>query len=838
MPPSTHSTAWRPLSLIMASTLLIALPVAAADGVDETSTDEDPASDEQAPDGEASTTELEAITVTGDAAAARRNILPYSDGLDSVTGTDRDYIDTPRQATIVSEELLDKAAISEIRDLTRVSASTYSPNNFGNTSLPTIRGDLGEIFQNGMRRIGGNNGFGFPTSFNSVEEINVVKGPPSVPLGPTQRVGGYINLVTKKPHLDAFRGHATVETGGFEGMSATDRERVRVDVGGPIERGVSGYRVSAEIIRDDEFHDFAETESEDLYVAFAHEPSDALRLDFSLEHFDTEFADVAGFNRATQDLIDNGTFITGTDPQAGPFPGLDAVADGENVISPTGTTELDRNQVLNHPDDFSEAEHTLAQLTVDWQPRDGFGVTNRTLIQDVSKTEVETNSFVEIIDTDRAFQNRTEFDLDFATRLGGLEWEHDLLTGVDVRYQEVVGFSQFTTEADNPIDLTGPLDSRRIPINDLSVQTADVQALRDQLVFLESEGVFVSPGAQYDVDGDGTGDFRLSDTTDSQAWQIGLFAQDDIRLAERWLLLAGVRADFYDVEARDPIPPAGVDRRASDSITEINPTANLSLTYKPGERSSVYFAYYFTKATSNSLGGGFALGPNNEIPDEDFDTDSELFEFGGRVALLRDELVLSSAIFEQTRSLRNRDGSLSGIKTQGAELEMQYQPNDRFYGTLNLSYLDVRFDDSIAFQGTRRVTDAFDDSAPEIIEGTGLGSPNVTAFGPTDAKVPGQPDYLLSAFANYRFTPAFSTHVGAVWTDEYKLDFEGTVEVPDQITVNAGAAYRWQDWEARLDVFNVTDEENFSPVFNGFFGGTLVFPEPPRSFVASLTYRF
>ncbi len=89
-----------------------------------------------------------------------------------------------------------------MRDILRATSDTYSPNVFGLTSLPYIRGQEGEVFYNGIRRGGGNNGYGLPFSFNPVESIDVVKGPATPVYGATQRVGGYVNLVTKQPYFD------------------------------------------------------------------------------------------------------------------------------------------------------------------------------------------------------------------------------------------------------------------------------------------------------------------------------------------------------------------------------------------------------------------------------------------------------------------------------------------------------------------------------------------------------------------------------------------------------------------------------------------------------------
>ncbi len=50
--------------------------------------------------------------------------------------------------------------------------------------------------------------------------------------------------------------------------------------------------------------------------------------------------------------------------------------------------------------------------------------------------------------------------------------------------------------------------------------------------------------------------------------------------------------------------------------------------------------------------------------------------------------------------------------------------------------------------------------------------------------------------------------------------------------------YRQPRYELCLDVVNATDEENFPPIFNGYFGADLVFPEEPVRFRLSASYRF
>src|SRR5690606_15028341 len=116
---------------------------------------------------------------------------------------------------------------------------------------------------------------------------------------------------------------------------------------------------------------------------------------------------------------------------------------------------------------------------------------NRTYYQHLNRDGINQNSFVEVIDGAETFENRLE-----------LHWQQGTTVGANVRLNDVLGYSQFTTEADLPIDLTADLAARRIPLT--PAQQARLVELRP--------GLYVSPGAQYDRDGDGVGDFNISDT--------------------------------------------------------------------------------------------------------------------------------------------------------------------------------------------------------------------------------------------------------------------------------------------------------------------------------------
>lgn len=749
-----------------------------------------------------------------------RTPLPSELRAEAGFGDGRSVLEVPRAVTVLSSAVLEQAAVVELRDLQRLVPNSYGSNTFGAASLPSLRGQLGEIFQDGLRRQGGNNGLGLPLSLNGFDQITVVKGPPPVMLGATQRVGGFLNLSPKRPDLDSKQATLNLQAGTWQ------RYRQQLDVSMPMEAGRSAFRLSVENRDENSYYDFAGTQSQDVYVAYRLKPDAQSSLDVNFEYFNVDFTDIAGINRPTQALIDRGIYITGqgVQPNGSTVPGPNA------LISPTGTVKIPRNRVLTDPNDRNNVETYVGNLRYSRDFGNGYELVNRAIYQHLSREEVAQNSFVEIIDGADTAENRTELIANYALPLGSLQTRQQTNFGVDLRYHDITGFSQFTTEADNPIDLTGPIENRRIPLT--PEQRARLVQLRP--------GLFVSPGAQYDSNGDGVGDFNLSDTTDSTAYQYGLFVQQDVQFTPQWSLLAGLRGDWFDVTARDPIPPPG-QVAARDSINKFLKAGNFSLTYKPLPVLATYFATSYSESTSNSLGGGFVLGGDNKISEQNFKTESHLYELGAKYAPEGAKWYGDLAVFDQTRSLRNRDGSNSGIQTKGSEFQLSYRPDRHLFTNLAVSYLDTRFDNSTAFQDSRSVLDAFDNSRPDIVRGTGVGSPSFTAFPASNRRVPGLPRWLASALVSYETSLGLGGSLSVVYTEEFPLDFLQTVVIRDQYTLNASVHYLAKPiaTEFRLDVFNLTDEKNWSPAFDGgFFGSTLIIPEQPVNIMLSVRRRF
>lgn len=738
-------------------------------------------------------------------------LSPKDQSSSALFGGQQALADIARSLTPISADLVAATAMSNLHDVAKVAPNSFAAAGFGAPSLPTIRGQLGEVLQNGMRRQGGNNGLGLPLSFNSVGQLEVVRGVPPVILGSTQRTGGFVNVQAKRPTLEQSQGVATLQAGRW------DAYRAQLDYSQVLEPEQRGARVSFESIRENSFYDYSEFTSDSLFASYRWLLDSQSELNIYGEFYQVDWTDNAGFNRPTQALIDHGLYVQGQGQQ----PNGSLVPGAFAVVSPSGLIELPRNQVYTDPDDINNAQTWL--IYGDYQRQFGASWSYRhdLMIQHLQREEIAQNSFVEIIDGATTIESRST-------------WQHDWNAqssswfGGGLRYHDVLGYSQFTTEADLPVDLSGPLSNRRIPL------TVEQQA---RLVLLRP-GVYVSPGSQYDISGDGVGDFNLSDTTDSRSYQWSLFAQHREQLNQRWTLEFGLRADWYQVDARDPIAPPG-EIAASDSYSDWLYGAQASAGYKLTDDQRLYVAANYTESTSNSMAGGTVLGADQRINPLNFATANEALEIGYKYAPLGSPWYADINWFRQTRSLRNRDGSNSGIKTQGIESQLFYQ-TETLWLSAGYSYLSARFDGSAAFQDSRTVYDAFDTSRPDLVAGTGVGAPNFAAFPASSARVQGLPDHQLSVAWGFKLYPEVELGGQLSYHGDYKLDYLNSVRVREQHTLNLFA--QWQvnaRLSTRFDLFNVTDQENWSPVFEGgYFGSTLVFPELPRHAKLTVKYAF
>jgi iron complex outermembrane recepter protein len=87
------------------------------------------------------------IVVTGSL-----NALPLKD-VGTVFGFDKNLVETPRSASSISKEQMERFGVTEIYDLVAQSPGTFTNSFFGVGGALDIRGTPGEVYFRGIRRL-------------------------------------------------------------------------------------------------------------------------------------------------------------------------------------------------------------------------------------------------------------------------------------------------------------------------------------------------------------------------------------------------------------------------------------------------------------------------------------------------------------------------------------------------------------------------------------------------------------------------------------------------------------------------------------------------------------
>ena len=826
--------------------------------------------------------------VDADSVPIEESILATTRPFVSLYGTEKGIVDTPRNVTIISREQLDAISIRDPRDFTKVTSSAYTQSNFGAPSNPSIRGQTADMLVNGMRRGLTTNGNGLPVNFNAVESVNILKGPPSVAVGASQYVGGSVDLITKKPFFSGNESTVSL-TGDSEGLRVyqIDSNFVLSDQ--------SAFRVSTTLEdTEDYFYDNAKRKTKALYGAYTFSPSDNYRLELSGEYFYADYSENWGWNRVTQDMLNNNTYISGGSTnnmsdlvfgvggtQASPNPFAFTVADTSI------TTELDRSQRLLANGDDSEGELTTLQAIQTFTPEPDIEIVNNTLYQYRDRDTYSSYQYSEVLRDNYQLENRTEFrkTFDFGKFINkinaGTSLRHTYVMAANDYYHEPANFWDIAS-GPGSIGVTDNFVFFDNAYNNLAGTATAVPILGEASRGLLTLGRPASVGGDYGTfqldpaaveAAVGAGNYWIDsstgapsavlnsngDTNESDVFNFGLFLQNDIEVNDQLTLLVGGRVDFVDAEAVDPLFDDAVayleqfgaageaDRlrdlgRAEADITEELYNYNLSAVYKPTDDSSVYVTYNYAEAMPRGLGGGISVQQIENT--EEFILESELREIGYKKQLFDNKAFLSLAYFDQVRTDPVQGGAAVETNADGFEIEYSYQPNRNLFITASYAYIDA----TATTGGFTAAARTFD-TAGHSIFAPGGGATNFAGIGTGETESPGVPDEVYNLLVSYKVTDNIGFTTSAQVTSPFKLGYENgfnfagdpqglsTAEVGWQCNIDLGVFYETDTYKLRFNVLNATDEKNFGAV-NPVYGNASVFIELPRRYEVAFEMSF
>ncbi|TGD74585.1 TonB-dependent receptor [Mangrovimicrobium sediminis] len=785
-----------------------------------------------------------------------------SEPVDSVFGFGKTILETPRSVSSISSEFLDQFNAKGINDIVNFVPGTFTTSFFGVAGSLDIRGTAAENYFRGVKRL--NNEGNFPTPIGASDRIDVIRGPMSPISGPS-KVGGALNFIPKSArastgqYMEDSTGEISYETGSW------DRNIMKAELGGPAKflGDDAGYYLYGEINNSDSYYKNDFTEQTLLQASFNKDLSAKTRIEFGGMYQDWRGHENGGWNRVTQDLIDNGTYITGipatnidsefgngdgliNEPEIdlwettlaglvstgepftpgtvscftglvpfcfnGNFEPLDPsmitqdLVDGLGIgLDPAtvGTTKLSGNEVLISKLDEYDTEASTFYFDIIHDFDNGWSITNKLFYDAQEYTNVDSYGFTKIADA-----WVIEDQLIFAKTFEFNNWTSALQLSPSIRYTDAFYALDFGHEIFDRTDLSQGF-------NALSIQQVPSR---------------LPPGAE-----------SWSDYWNSEYTQYGLAAMVDMNFFENLNVLLGGRWDYVDAEGENgdgdgPIilrtfDPDG-EHSASNSDDGFTYTASVS--YTIAEK----FTPYITRAEQQTIVSGSAGDLDTEnIKNKTFLGESELDEFGLKMSLLDGRLYMAGAYYEQQRIAFSSQNPVSNqaVESEGYELEFRYVPFDdlALIGTYSNQETRVTTPGGVTFSYIGAADMPQVD--PSAVYGGIIGGNIVVGEKPLRG---GIPEVTWSLSASYKLMQNVKTNLSVTYVDEVESSVLGGITLPDYYLVNGSVVYDSEKFRFGVFLNNILDEDYYRGNFPSLYGNNAVLPELPFNWSAEIAYKF
>lgn len=265
----------------------------------------------------AEVTELSDVNVTDDPLRALS-----SEPSGASFGFAKPLLETPRTVTFVSEEQLRLYGVSSVDDLSRLVPGTYTTTRYGLQGGINVRGVSADFYYRGMKRLQMQGHV--RTVLSAYDNIEVIKGPPS-PLYGMGQIGGYANLDPKSNRAKTGK-YMTQEQGYLQAtVDSFGKGEMQFGLGKPFEVAGKSAGIYVVGLLEDSKTWVESVPAKQKFLQATLSVDNAVGP-FRLEmggQVQNSVTTGAYFTRTTQDLIDNGMYITGR-----PMANLDINGDG------------------------------------------------------------------------------------------------------------------------------------------------------------------------------------------------------------------------------------------------------------------------------------------------------------------------------------------------------------------------------------------------------------------------------------------------------------------------------------------------------------------------------
>ena len=827
--------------------------------------------------------EMETVEVT--VVRDENSIMPSGDGTSSF-GFDKSLVETPRSVSEVSSDLIEAYSLRSVDDLVRLTPGAFTSSFFGIAGSMDIRGESADNFYRGFRRIA--NPGAVKTNIRGAQNLEIMRGPVT-PLYGTGSVGGQLNFIPKSAKTDTTK-YIAEATGKIDVTLGTyDQKIIAAEGGMPVEVAgrQGGVYAFVEYENSGSFYDGFDHEDYLAQVTFDLDLSDSLVMEAGLQWQQSDAIQVSGWNRVTQDLIDNGTYITGSSPSrnsdtglgadrllpqesgfitsAAPFfinssfsgvgtfcspatvdgdtsnanyqyngfdlfcPGVGTNIEDSYALTNPGTTQLDHSTIFIDPLDFADTTAITAYLDLTKSFSSGAEWKNQFFYDYMDHTKYQSWGFTADYPGAEVMEARSTFNFSTDTEAATI----DHIAGVSIRYED--------------LDLNHAFYDETFDFRDISVgPTAN-----DRIDWAVSNP-YADATILYDDDGnptgiDGTVRRNFNEEQVSTLFNTGIFYLTDIQFRNLNILLGG-RYDYYDVEAYDEARSLlgilfsdadGDNKPDKISGTEDGLSWNVSVSYQFDSG----FVPYVTMAESSSLStnqlGGIIA---STIENGEFLQDSELTEVGVKFASDDERIYAALAAYDQEKTYRDgQTGALIAVYSEGYEFEARALLSEYFSLTATATHIETTevSDGALAVINGAEFASQNGLEAWQVYGGRIAGVRSTFVGSNVELDRGGLPDNMFSLYGNFTYPTEMgklTSSVGFSWADETYTDALETVLLPSYTVWTASLGLVADQYEVLLSVNNLFDEEYYTSA--DLFDSVVVKPSEGRTASLMFSYKF
>ncbi len=742
----------------------------------------------------ASARDVESVTVTEDVVR-----LLQAGANSAAFGLNKPLLQTPRAVTLISDTTIARYGIEGLDDLTAITPSAYTASFYGVEGAVSLRGTLAENYFRGFKRA--ENRGTYSTLLANAAGIEILRGPPS-PVYGAGKVGGLVNFLPKTAGAsDAFGGEVTLSYGSYSRRNLTGQINAPVTLGDAS----GGLHAYGEIDDSYSFYRGLHPRHQLLELSGTLNAGDwQLSADYMYFHSSGQ-VQTPGWNRLTQNLIDNGTYITGRDTSLTDADGngrltLNELGGNPYFFDPKfkalactgctdaahrldtgfGTTQLDPRIVyIAKGVDFSNTITHTAMLEASRPLGEGQTLRLQFFGDTLANDRFVSYGFPGSYRTQIA-EARLRYDLTHV--FGGVKTQ--TVAGLSYRYVHAIGRESFNSGV-------------------IALDRRDISQVA------RANDIIDSP---FNTDPPGSIGLGWENNVHTNTNDAGAFITSNAMWNDFDLTLGG-RYDAYNVRSTDTGVLSFAPAAGRGNAGRFTYSASLAYTTPWG------LVPYVTTAKNSAIELGQASQVSTSLlANRGWLSNSFLNEVGMKFSLLDDHLQGSLDWYVQNRTRLQQGGGVTtvvGTRAKGVELELRYVVSANLSLTLAASQQHTTIkgpDRSFAYLPARSFG-----IAPQ--DGFG-GSYIVFDF----STLPGRggdyedtllPHAVVSPYLTWTSDPMdwglWGASFGGTYVGKTRQTVPGGLVFPSYVTMNASTFAQWDVWEAGVNVNNLADARYFTP---------------------------